>query len=329
MDPARAGRAGRRRRTAAVVALGALAVVGAGVVLVLLPGSDSPGSTSPDPASADSMPAPPPGMRWVGYADQVVAVPSSWTTGDAPCEVPQSDTVYLASLGEFFCVTPPAVPGVSYVRISPVVNGPAFTVDSPDPALEEQIQDSQREVPAGWTTVPWHPHGSTTNMLRELRREGLAAEIVREYVPEDEGGANRTVPAPGSPVREGTTITVVVPVHRPMVITQAIAAPGEEFDALFPERTLRGLDYVMTLQSRSTLAHAFQLGPVPAGSDGTPSWRHIEDRLPVADIAVGGVGPDRLVVPESAAPGTYRICIENAVVPLCDALTVLDEGAPR
>jgi hypothetical protein len=45
--------------------------------------------------SADSFPAPPDGMRWVGYGRVVVAVPDWWTTGETTCDTPVEDTVYF------------------------------------------------------------------------------------------------------------------------------------------------------------------------------------------------------------------------------------------
>ncbi len=275
------------------MAFAAIALVAAGAVAVSRLGADSP-DPGPDPIVAVGMPPPPVGMRWVGYADQVLAVPESWGTDDAACNVPLSDTVYLAFPGDFFCATPAAVPGVSYVRISPITNGPAFTVDSPDLELEQQIQDSQLEVPDGWTTVPWRPHGSPLNMVRELRRAGLDAEVVREYRPGASAG-NETTPSSGSPVRLGTTISVVIPVDRPMVIRQAIATPGDVLDVEFPEGTPNGEDYLMSPLSSPRITAPYRLN-----QDGAF---------------------DQLVIPDDVSPGLYRICVD--VTPLCDVLTVV------
>jgi hypothetical protein len=317
----RDGRGARRRRrgTTVGVAVVAIAVVAAGVALV-----PRLGSGSPDPAPAHGMPAPPEGMRWVGYGTQVVAVPQSWSTGDARCDVPLSDTVYVGIAGEFFCDTPPELPGVSSVRIGPIENGPAFSIDSPDLDLEEQIHNSQRELPDGWVTVPWQLYGSVSNMLRQFRAAGLEAEVVREYAPESEAGREVTVPSSGSPVELGSTVRLILPAHQAMVIEQAAAGPGDVIDVHFPEHTLRGTDYVMSLRTHSGFVDAFQLGPVVSGESGAPTWRPIGDRLPVADLAIGGEGPDLLAVPESAAPGTYRVCIENMAQPLCDMVTVVE-----
>jgi hypothetical protein len=93
----------RRRRTAVGAAVLAVAVVVAGIALVPRLASDSP-----DPAPADGMPVPPDGMRWVGYGQVVFAVPETWTTGDAPCNLPQSNTVWIHIPGDFsVCEEPP------------------------------------------------------------------------------------------------------------------------------------------------------------------------------------------------------------------------------
>jgi hypothetical protein len=292
-------------KTRLVVAVAAIAVVAIGAALVSRLGTYSPGPDH-DPVLSSGMPVPPDGMRWVGYGDVVFAVPETWTTDDAPCNLPQSNTVWLAIPGDYFPCGAEPVAGLSSLRIS--LNtistrggepGPGFTVDSPDEQLATEILDSHLALPTGWTTVPWRLHGSALNMARELRRVGLDAQIVREYVPEE--GANQTVPSSGSPVRLGTAITVVIPVDRPMVIRQAIAAPGHVLDVEFPEGAPNGEDYLMSLRSSPRITAPYQLS-----SDSADGDMH------------------RLVIPEDAAPGLYRICVKDSVEPVCDVLTVVD-----
>jgi hypothetical protein len=280
------------RKTRWVAASAAIAIVAAGAVFLSHPRSDPSG-----PGRAAGMPAPPPGMRWVGYADEVVAVPTAWTTGDAPCNQPQSDTVYLAFPGQFFCVSPAAPPGVSSVRIYPATSGPHFTVESPDSRLEEQIQRSHREVPDGWTTVPWRGYGSALAFLKELSSAGLQGELVKEYVLETDDGRSHTIPSAGSPVRRDTTITLVVGVHRSMVIRQGFASPGDVLDVEFPEGTPSGDNYLMALQSSPRL---------------TPSYRLSPSSL------------DQPTIPDEAGPGLYRIClVDHGDQSVCDVVRVV------
>ena len=281
------------RKTQVTVALAAVALVAAGAVLVFSSGPDSPDPTSDSDLSVD-LPLPPAGMRWVGYADQVVAVPNSWTTDDAPCNVPQSDTVYVAFPGEFFCATPATVPrGV--VRADQPDQQRAGVHDRvprpPARAADPRTRSWRSRV--DWTTVPWRLHGSAMNMARELRREGLSAEIVREYLPEATNG-KETTPSSGTPIRRGTTISVVdLPVDGPMVIRQAIAAPGDVLDVGFPEGAPHGVEFVMSLRNSRRIA---------------PQLRMTSEAL------------DQLVLPDDVAPGLYRICVDATSV--CDALTV-------
>ncbi|GEP34876.1 hypothetical protein NSZ01_26440 [Nocardioides szechwanensis] len=92
--------AARRRRSYGVaLAAAAAVVVTVGAVAVWPDGSgsgrdDAPiASDSPtDPAAGD---VPPPGFRWVGMGQAVVAVPKSWPLNATNCGTPATDTVVV------------------------------------------------------------------------------------------------------------------------------------------------------------------------------------------------------------------------------------------
>jgi hypothetical protein len=72
-------------------------VAGLGAAMLLVSacgsGSASVGSaTATPPANARGFPAPD-GLRWVGMADVVVAVPDDWETAPEPCAAPDGDVV--------------------------------------------------------------------------------------------------------------------------------------------------------------------------------------------------------------------------------------------
>lgn len=93
------GRQARRRAAlgAASAALAFTAVVGIGSALL---DRDPQGQRDIAPGNPDERPPPPEGMRWVQDGRVQVAVPESWSSNDARCGVPMSDTVVTRAAAE-------------------------------------------------------------------------------------------------------------------------------------------------------------------------------------------------------------------------------------
>jgi hypothetical protein len=100
---AKTGSGRLRRRQRALTSLGAAAAVVAVVASGLLVQRGLPGGVD---TTADPLPPPPAGMRWVGMDDVVVAVPEWWTTGDTQCLAPVEDTVYFDQAAQADCDDP-------------------------------------------------------------------------------------------------------------------------------------------------------------------------------------------------------------------------------
>jgi hypothetical protein len=76
-------------------------------------------TAAPEP---DLLPAPD-GMRWVGEAGVVVAVPDWWTTGETQCGAPVEDTVYADAAATYDCPDPADPATVREVSALAVLDG--------------------------------------------------------------------------------------------------------------------------------------------------------------------------------------------------------------
>ena len=106
-------------------------------------------------------------------------------------------------------------------------------------------------------------------------------------------------------------------VFRPasMLADRDTVAPGEIVELTFPDEKARGILYVLEEEVGGTWAYRYGL---IAGANGVPDWFDPtqEDR-PIEDIGVMGPGPDRVVIPPVASPGSWRICTGNAGENVC------------
>jgi hypothetical protein len=63
------------------------------------------------------------------------------------------------------------------------------------------------------------------------------------------------------------------------------------------------------------------------GSGGEPLWFPSGEDVAVEAIGVAGRGPDHLLIPDVADPGTYRVCTANAGEDVCAPVEIVtDEG---
>jgi hypothetical protein len=105
-----------------------------------------------------------------------------------------------------------------------------------------------------------------------------------------------------------------------MVADRERAAPGDFIEIRFPQEMVRGLLYVLEEETGSSWAYRYAL--ISDANGGQPSWQ-LPEGVAVDDIGIGGTGPDRLVIPNDASPGSYRICTGNAVDNVCVRLEIV------
>lgn len=113
-------------------------------------------------------------------------------------------------------------------------------------------------------------------------------------------------------------------VFRPaaMVADREAAAPGDIVEISFPDAMARGILFVLEQHTGSSWTYRYALISDAAGGR-DPSWQHAEEGVAVDDIGIGGEGPDRVVIPEPAARGDYRICTGNAVENVCVPIQIV------
>lgn len=100
--------------------------------------------------------------------------------------------------------------------------------------------------------------------------------------------------------------------------------PGEEFDVTFPTSRSRGILFI--LEECTAAGWEGDLYLTSHSSNGSlteePGWTQSDEPVGVPDLAVGGEGPDRLVMPPIAEPGPHRLCTRNAFPNFCTEIEV-------
>ena len=103
-----------------------------------------------------------------------------------------------------------------------------------------------------------------------------------------------------------------------IVADPEVIPPGGIVALTFPEETTRGILFVLEERVGDSWAHRFDLRSDGPGAGWKRSWHPVgAEPIAVADIGVGGPGPDRVPIPEVAEPGDYRICTGNAGENFC------------
>jgi hypothetical protein len=114
-------------------------------------------------------------------------------------------------------------------------------------------------------------------------------------------------------------------VFRPasMVADRETAAPGDVVELTFPDEMGRGILYVLEQEVGGVWAYRY--GLIATGEGGLPSeWFVAGDDVAVEDIGVVGPGPDRVRIPETASPGSWRLCTGNAAENVCVRLQLVN-----
>jgi hypothetical protein len=113
-------------------------------------------------------------------------------------------------------------------------------------------------------------------------------------------------------------------VFRPasMVADRETVAPGEVVEVTFPDEMGRGILYVLEQEVNGTWAYRY--GLIATGEGAIPSrWFVAGDDVAIEDIGVVGRGPDRVLIPDIAPTGSWRLCTGNAAENVCVRLRVV------
>lgn len=109
-----------------------------------------------------------------------------------------------------------------------------------------------------------------------------------------------------------------------LVAAPAVVAPGAELGLRFPDERIRGIHFVLEIRTGSTWDHRFDLTSDAGPGHGLePAWYAATDEgFGVEDLGVGGPGPDIVPIPETAEPGSWRICTGNAAPNICTPIEI-------
>ncbi|WP_372735455.1 META domain-containing protein [Nocardioides sp.] len=198
--------------------------------------------------------------------------------------------------------------------------------------LVESIRASLRVLPDGFTTIPYVAPGTPFGQTREaLVAAGLSVSFVGDGPGPDDGArVHVTSHEPGVVVRRDTSVTlervgtIVREAERgPMNVVPPVARPGEIVSLNFPTEQGRGIAFTLLGPQGGIPVHTYFLTSDGASENRQPSWS-TKNRGTV-DIGVGGPGPDRVIIPEVAIPGSYELCTANAAREMCVDVIVTDD----
>lgn len=110
-----------------------------------------------------------------------------------------------------------------------------------------------------------------------------------------------------------------------LAVTPDAPTPGSVVEVTFTEDTMRGIAWNLDQRDGDGWTTRFWL--VSDGNGGEP------DAVPagtegygVPDVGVGGTGPDRVLIPEAAEPGSWRLCTANRGEDICASLEIAPAG---
>ena len=112
-----------------------------------------------------------------------------------------------------------------------------------------------------------------------------------------------------------------------MTLAPASATPGQEVALRFPSDSERGIAFSLAQRREGQWDETYYLtSDWGTSGDYAPTWWTVEEseNRGWQQVLVSGPGPDRVLVPETASPGDYRLCTANAVDGACALLTVSD-----
>jgi len=109
-----------------------------------------------------------------------------------------------------------------------------------------------------------------------------------------------------------------------IVIDPTTAPSGAVVGLAFPEETSRGVLFVLDQRIDDRWVSRFYLTSDGPGQGWQRDWWPVDaEGMAVPDIGVGGPGPDRVLIPNVAEPGDYRICTGNAGADFCAPIEIV------
>ncbi len=139
---------------------------------------------------------------------------------------------------------------------------------------------------------------------------------------DEASGSTSTVPEPS---------TVAPPPESGEIVAEpAVATPGSSILLWFPTERERGVPFLLSRWNGSSWDDPTFLlisdggGPAHYACGECPTSYAKGEDWGWEDIGVGGPGPDRVIVPPSATPGTFRACTANSPSTACAQLVVID-----
>ena len=111
---------------------------------------------------------------------------------------------------------------------------------------------------------------------------------------------------------------------RSMVADRDTAAPGDVVALTFPDEMTRGIHFVLEEEVGGTWVYRY--GLISSGEGGAPGGWFLpgDEDVAIPDIGIVGPGPDHVVIPEVATPGSWRICTGNAVENVCVRIGIVE-----
>jgi hypothetical protein len=109
-----------------------------------------------------------------------------------------------------------------------------------------------------------------------------------------------------------------------ITVDPAQVEPGEVVGVSFPDEMTRGILFVLEQQTEEGWLPAYFLTSDGPGEGWEMTWSPPGGAgLAVEDIGVGGPGPDHVIIPEVAEPGTYLLCTANAADDVCTQIEIV------
>lgn len=109
-----------------------------------------------------------------------------------------------------------------------------------------------------------------------------------------------------------------------IVAEPSMVVPGQLLALTFPAETERGIHFVVESWMGSAWVHRFDLTSDGPGPGWAPRWTPAAaGGFAVEDIGVGGAGPDHVLIPVIAEPGTWQICTGNAAENVCTQIEIV------
>ena len=108
----------------------------------------------------------------------------------------------------------------------------------------------------------------------------------------------------------------------PITVTPATARPGATVALTFPDESGRGIAFQLAKATEPSKVLYYLTSDWGRRGEHTPTWWRAGASGGWEDVGISGPGPDRVVVPDTAEDGTYRLCTANAADQVCGLLTV-------